>query len=124
VSVADTHKRFGLCGLDYYERAFAYLRERLDGAVAYVFSDDPDWTRQHLRFSCPTVYVTHNLGRSNHEDLRLMAACRHFIIANSTFSWWGAWLGADPGKIVVAPKVWRIDAQGIADPVPDSWVRL
>jgi len=90
----------------------------------YVFSDDPDWVRENLKFDAPTTYVVHNVGRRNYQDLPLMAACRHFIIANSTFSWWGAWLSRHTEKIVVAPRAWSKDTNGIGNPTLEEWVRL
>jgi hypothetical protein len=124
VTVADTSRRFGVCSLDYYRDALAWVAARVTRVTAFVFSDDPVWARENLQLPCEIVYVTHNVGRRNHEDLRLMSACKHFIIANSTFSWWGAWLAENPDKIVVAPRQWRVDPNGIGDPVPDHWVRL
>ena len=124
VEIADTRERFGVCSLDYYRTAIEYLRARVEAPTAFVFSDDPKWTMTNLVLPCETVYVTHNVGRRNHEDLRLMMACRHFVIANSTFSWWGAWLSAAPDKIVVAPRRWSIDMQTIGNPVPPDWVSL
>jgi len=123
VSVADTNKRHGLCSIEYYQSAFEYLLERVSDPVLFVFSDDPAWVQENLRFPRPTYYVTHNVGRQNCQDLRLMAACKHFIIANSTFSWWGAWLSQHLQKIVVAPRTWTLDP-GIDDPVPDHWIRM
>jgi hypothetical protein len=123
VSIPETNERHGTCGLDYYHSAFEHIAEREADPVVYVFSDDPAWVQEHLKLPCPTVYVTHNVGKRNYEDLRLMAACRHFIIANSTFSWWGAWLGQGDGKIVVAPKRWGNKLDEMDDPVPENWIR-
>jgi len=123
VSVSDTNKRHGLCSIDYYQTAYKTLADRIPDLKIFVFSDDPAWVQENLHFPCPTVYVTHNVGRQNSQDLRLMAACKHFIIANSTFSWWGAWLAPHAEKIVVAPRTWSHDPK-IDDPVPDHWVRL
>ena len=124
VSVPETSQRHGLCGLDYYQRAFQYLTDHVSNPAVFIFSDDPAWVRENLCFPCPTTFVTHNVGNKNYLDLQLMAACRHFIIANSTFSWWGAWLSAADGKIVVAPKRWTVDPKGTDDPVLSHWVRL
>ncbi len=88
VSNPQTHAKHGLCDVDYYQKSFTRITRDVAGPVAFVFSDDPLWTRANLRFPGETVYVTHNVGAKNHEDFRLMRACKHFIIANSTFSWW------------------------------------
>ena len=124
VKIADTIARFGVCSSEYYHAAMAHVLARVENPTAFVFSDDPVWTAEHLRLPCETVYVTHNVGRCNAEDLRLMAACQHFVIANSTFSWWGAWLSTHPEKIVVAPKRWSIDTQTIGNPVLPDWVKI
>jgi hypothetical protein len=113
-------RRFGLLPLDYYDAATALVRERVPGARFTVFSDDPGWCREHLgdglRYSPPG---------SGRDDLRLMAACRHHIVANSSFSWWGAWLGANPDKLVVAPERW-FTAPELADTSPalPEWIRV
>ena len=73
----------------------------------------------------PTEVVRHNLGRRDADDLRLMSACNHFVIANSSFSWWGAWLARNPAKVVVAPRRWfTTPALPDADQVPSDWLRL
>ncbi|MDB5297611.1 MAG: alpha,2-fucosyltransferase [Phycisphaerales bacterium] len=110
--------------LRYYADAIAWMRARVPGAAYYVFSDDPEWARSNLPVAGAT-FVTHNTGKNDPEDLRLMSACDHFVIANSTFSWWGAWLAASPGKLVVAPRQWFSKPNANeAHIVPDRWVRL
>ena len=91
----------------------------------FFFSDDPTWVAAHLRLDGPSTYVGHNDASRNYEDLRLMSLCRHNIIANSSFSWWAAWLNANPDKIVTAPIQW-VATPGIntADVIPASWIRL
>ncbi len=125
--VSDPHinKVIGICGLDYYRAAIELVRGRVASPTFFVFSDDPQWTRENLDVPEPRVFISHNCNVADWEDIRLMSACRHFVIANSTFSWWGAWLGAAADKIVVAPKVWFADP-GIStkDIVPESWIRL
>ena len=123
VQIAETNRRYGVCSLDYYSRAFEHVAKIAGSVTAFVFSDDPEWTEVNLKLPCETIYVSHNVGRRNYEDLRLMSACQHFIIANSTFSWWGAWLAKYNEKIIVAPRQWSLDPQTIADPVPGDWVR-
>lgn len=124
VSEARVAQLHGTCSLDYYRRAVAHIAEHVERPVFYVFSDDPDWTRENLRLDFPTHYVTHN-GTVPTEDLRLMSCCRHHIIANSSFSWWGAWLGHNPGKQVCAPARWFAGYDhDTRDLVPANWVRL
>lgn len=116
----------GVCDLDYYRRAAAYLASKLEGAAEfYVFSDDPEWVRENLELPYEMHYVNHNDASRNYEDLRLMASCSHHIIANSSFSWWGAWLNPSSSKIVVAPKKWfRDDSVDTSDLIPSTWIRL
>jgi hypothetical protein len=114
----------GLCGLDYYSQAIAYLKQRLMRPHFYVFSDDMPWVRAHLDTGAPTTWVDHNAPQAAFQDLRLMAHCKHHIIANSSFSWWGAWLAAHDGQLVVAPRAWFADGRATPDLMPASWVRL
>ena len=114
----------GLCGLDYYQGAIRRLCESVAQPHFFVFSDDLDWVRANLDTGHPTTWVGHNAD-TPWEDLRLMAACRHFIVANSSFSWWGAWLGAWPGKQVIAPARWfQADHGGEGEIVPAEWLRM
>ena len=114
----------GLCGLDYYQGAIRRLAGTVPQPHFFVFSDDLDWVRANLDTGHPTTWVGHNTD-TPWEDLRLMAACRHFIVANSSFSWWGAWLGAWPGKQVIAPARWvRADHGGEGEIVPAGWLRM
>ena len=90
---------------EYYRRAAVWLKDRLGSPQFYVFADDNDWAREHLSFLNPSVFLHHNGAETKcHADLWLMRRCQHHIIANSTFSWWGAWLGYTETQAVVAPK--------------------
>jgi hypothetical protein len=111
---------------DYYFRAMDLLLSRYPEARFYAFSDDPGWVREVLapRFPGLTI-VDHNRGPQSYIDMRLMSECRHHIIANSTFSWWGAWLNPRPDKIVVAPREWyATSTKDSTDLIPASWTRL
>lgn len=115
----------GVCSLDYYRRATELVVGRVPDATFFVFSDDPGWTRDHLQLPGKATVVDHNGPAAGHEDLRLMSLCAHHIIANSSFSWWGAWLDPRPDKIVVAPERWFADgARDTADLCPAAWVKL
>jgi hypothetical protein len=114
----------GACGLDYYDCAVAYIEAKIQRPHFFVFSDDIPWARESLRISHPVTYVDHNLDAPV-EDLRLMSSCKHFIIANSSFSWWGAWLSENPNKLVVAPKKWfSTPDKDDSDQVPKTWIRV
>jgi hypothetical protein len=125
--VADptTNRFHGICPPDYYQRAVDYITTRAGAAHLFVFSDDRQWSRANLRFAAPTTFVGANSPDYGYRDMQLMARCRHHIVANSSFSWWGAWLGSSPEKIVVAPKQWfRASDNDTRDLIPQPWVRL
>jgi hypothetical protein len=114
----------GLCTLDYYQRAVASICEQVANASFYVFSDEPDWVRANLHIDAPLTIIDHNGPDACHEDMRLMSLCAHHIIANSSFSWWGAWLGANSEKIVIAPERWfSVGDRDTRDVVPEAWIR-
>jgi hypothetical protein len=122
VSLASAAQHHGACGLDYYRAAIRLVHERVRSPVFFTFSDDPRWTRENLSFEAEVVHVDHNGPAAAHQDLRLMAACRHAIIANSSFSWWGAWLGTDdPSRVVVAPRRWFASGGPVPELFPASW---
>lgn len=113
----------GLCSLDYYRAAIQHMAERVENPVLFVFSDDPAWTRANLSSPFPTHYVNHNRSVDAFQDLRLMSLCRHHIIANSSFSWWGAWLAEQQG-VVVAPARWYAADRPTPDLLPPHWARI
>lgn len=121
----------GLCSLEYYRAAVQYIAARVDKPFFFIFSDDVAWAKGNLKINFPCRFINHNHGVDSHNDMNLMSLCRHNIIANSTFSWWGAWLNANHGKIVVAPKAWFASTnflpdheQFMNDLISNTWVRL
>lgn len=116
----------GLCTLEYYQQAVEFLLKEGKDVKFYVFSDDMAWTKANLKIDAKYVhYVEHTSDATNHEDLYLMSICKHHIIANSSFSWWGAWLNEYPSKRVVAPKEWFADASiNTNDLIPAEWIRI
>jgi len=94
----------GLCDPAYYAAAMQQLCESTPPSRYFVFSDDIAWAKDNLTFRAPATFVDHNSGDQSWQDMRLMMACKHHIIANSSFSWWGAWLNSFDQKRVVAPK--------------------
>lgn len=125
VTSAKTQEFHGLCGLEYYKAAMALMAEQVEAPRFYVFSDDIAWARDNIVAPCPVVFVGHNDDAAAYEDLRLMSACRHHIVANSSFSWWGAWLNPYEQKKVIAPQRWFLDASvNCKDLVPASWSRM
>ncbi|MCC7207906.1 MAG: alpha-1,2-fucosyltransferase [Anaerolineae bacterium] len=108
-----------------HARASVFIGERVPDAQFFVFSDDPIWVQENLRLDFPMTCVSLNNADTAHEDLRLMSACQHHIIANSSFSWWGAWLNPNPKKVVVAPIKWANDpALNYPERLPSSWHRM
>ena len=115
-----------VCTDDYYRKGIDYLKTRDNVDFLCVFSDDIPWCRENLKElanEMDIAFVDWNRGKDSFRDMQLMSYCKHNIIANSTFSWWGGWLGRREGKIVVAPKVW-CNKPIVNDPVCDNWIRL
>ena len=92
--------------------------------IFYFFSDDIDWVKENLQMPEAT-FVSNSITKNHFEDLYLMSQCKHNIIANSSFSWWGAWLNDNPAKIVIAPKKWfNTGPKDTQDLIPGSWLQL
>lgn len=126
--VADVkgERAHGTCGPRYYAAALNAVAARAGKELdVHVFSDDPGWAEKNLKLPHRTTVLGHNRPEMHYEDLRLMSACHHHVIANSTFSWWGAWLNPRPDKIVAAPARWFADpAMSNPDILPRGWMRL
>jgi len=115
----------GTCQMNYYLEGIDYFSKKIKNPHFFVFSDDPDWTSKNLKINSDITYVNHNSVNNDFEDLRLMSQCKHHIIANSTFSWWSAWLCNNPGKIIIAPQDWfKSGDRDTRDLFPASWIRL
>lgn len=116
---------YATCSPGYYKNAVEYIAQRHPEPIVYVFSDDIPWVKKNIRFPYKTIYVGHNSGKDSYNDMRLMSLCKHNVIANSSFSWWGAWLNPNPDKIVVAPMKWFKDNRIIqTDVIPKHWVQM
>ena len=114
----------GICSVDYYQKAIRFMEAQIDNPCFFVFSDDISWCKEHL--SIPqAIYVTGNNGTDSYNDMRLMSLCKHNIIANSSFSWWGAWLNTHADKVVIAPEKWfNIKNVTTKDLLPKDWVKI
>jgi hypothetical protein len=122
-SNAKTNKFHGLCSFKYYYNAIEIIVGKVKNPTFFIFSDDSQWTKENLKLKYSAIYVNINSPKKGYEDLRLISNCKHFIIANSSFGWWGAWLSDNPNKIVCAPKRWFRSADE-GDIVPKSWIRV
>lgn len=126
-SIEAVNKFHGTTKMSYYSQAMVVIESRCENPVYFIFSDDIGWARENLRLTREHVFVDINTDKTDYEDLRLMKSCKHSIVANSTFSWWGAWLNPNPDKIVIAPKQWFANEemnQQTNDLIPAEWIRL
>jgi len=124
VTLPEANAFHGLCPPAYYRSAVDRISRQVSDPVFFVFSDDIAWARDNLHLGFETHFMDHNSPERGDEDLRLMSACRHHIIANSSFSWWGAWLCSNSQKIVYAPQKWFNNNINTPDILPASWIRL
>lgn len=126
VQYPQTYQYHGTCSLEYYQACIRLISDKISFPHFFIFSDDPDWAFDNIIIPFPTEFVRHNGPEAAHEDLWLMSRCKHQIIANSSFSWWGAWLNQNPDKIVLAPEKWLNinDSRHGTDLLPISWIKL
>lgn len=125
VSKASNLAWHGICGLDYYAQALAIIADKVSNPHFFVFSDDMQWVKDNLNVKAACTYVSHNNESQAANDMMLMASCKHHVIANSSFSWWGAWLNPSPDKIVIRPKVWLQQLPHMNESVcPASWLAV
>ena len=125
-----------VCGKDYYLNAVKMLLVKTNTTELLVFSDDMDWCRNELKleeFCTKVIYVDWNKGADSWQDMAIMSKCRNHIIANSTFSWWGAWLDSNKDKIVICPEIWNLRQLNpnidkyyrceYGDILPEKWIK-
>jgi hypothetical protein len=118
-----TNKNHLVLDLEYYEKAIKYLTIKLKNPKIFIFTDDIDWCKLNLKINLPYHYIH---GNKDWEELKLMTLCNHFIIANSTFSWWGAYLNKSLLKIVICPKIWFPESnyKNIEDIFIQNWIKI
>lgn len=125
VSNPTTNSFHGTCGLDYYQNAVSLIENRIVNPHFFIFSDDIDWAKKNLGFIKNITFIELSKDIPDYEEMLLMSQCKHNIIANSSFSWWGAWLNQNPYKIVIAPEIWFLDQSlNTKDLIPETWIRL
>ncbi|MBX7202846.1 MAG: alpha-1,2-fucosyltransferase [Bacteroidia bacterium] len=121
----DVARVHGSCDLAYYQEAARRIVEQIASPEFFIFSDDPQWCLQHLKLDYPVNVVANNQGDMAWQDMQLMRMCKHHIIANSSFSWWGAWLNPSAEKKVIAPARWfNTGNHDLSDLLPAGWMRL
>ena len=117
---------FGTISKEYYQRAEEIISSKTENPHFFIFSDDINWCKTNLKFNHPTVFVgSEYAGKKWQQYLQLMVMCKHFIIPNSTFAWWAAWLSENKDKIIIVPKKWVNDSNiNTDDLIPSSWIRI
>lgn len=123
VTLESASKFHGTCSLNYYQKAIEYIARRIPNPHFFLFSDDICWVIQNLKIDYPFTVIDFNQDKA-WLDLNLMKNCKHNILANSSFSWWGAWLNENDSKIIVAPRKWNTKSFKKCDIIPHKWVKL
>jgi hypothetical protein len=129
VSVPENLEKHGICSISYYISAEKYINNKVIQPAYFIFTDDFEWVSNNMKSFFPKMVIvdTNNIDSFCWRDMYLMSICKHQIIANSTFSWWGAWLNSNINKVVVAPKQWFVNEElnnSTLDLIPENWVRL
>jgi len=113
--------------MSYYEKAIHLIAEQVHNPMLYIFTNDPEWVTKEFKPELPYKIVQGNNGADSYKDLVLMSLCKHNITANSSFSWWGAWLNNNPKPLIVCPKQWYAEETlntYVSEMIPQHWVRL
>lgn len=123
VAEDEINAKHGTASNNYYLSAIKLMKEKVENPTFFIFSDDPEWAKNNIKTECPTFVSTNSGDKDYYEDLRLMYSCKHNIIANSSYSWWGAFLNTNKNKIVTCPENWmtNIKSKDI-DLIPPEWV--
>ena len=126
ISVESSRNALGFVGEDYYRRGIDWIKVNIPDPQLFVSSDDLPWCREHLKFDLPITWLDQNYaGWKFSEKLQLMSMCKHFLISNSTFAWWAAWLARNDQKLVACPRKWfRDEYFDSKDLIPASWLKL
>lgn len=120
----NTKKTHGFIGLNYYQKAIKYILTKIEYPHFFLFTDDVEWASCHFSY-IPNINIVSKYTNNDIEDFIFLQNCNHYIIANSTFSWWGAWLSNCKNKIVIAPKNWLKDKRyKTKDIIPERWIKI
>src|SRR3989344_6898264 len=118
-------KVYNLLDEKYYQKSVKFITEKISYPHFFIFSDDINWVKRNIDIPYPKTFVSGENEIKNYEELILMSLCKHNIIANSSFSWWGAWLNKNANKIVISPDKWFNDKIGnTKDLIPENWIEL
>ncbi|MBN1469630.1 MAG: alpha-1,2-fucosyltransferase [Fusobacteriaceae bacterium] len=113
-----------ICTIEYYKKTIDYIKNKVKNPVFFIFSNDIEWCRNNFSFE-KAYFIDWNIGEKSYRDMQLMSICKHNILANSSFSWWGAWFNNNPDKIVITPNKWLNDNRvSIDDIVPKGWIKI
>lgn len=124
-SDSKTNAYHGLCSLDYYQDAISLLESRYGSLTLFFFSDDMEWVKRTFKSLKQSKHFITNNKDEVWADMLLMSSCKHNIIANSSFSWWGAWLNKNTSKTVIAPKRWNNNEHlDVSSLLPEEWIKL
>lgn len=121
----EANNYHGVCSMEYYNSAIELIKSKVFNPVFFIFSDDMEWVRKNIDINGDSYFVSDPENSTAHSDLFLMSSCKHAIIANSSFSWWGAWLISNPEKYIIAPKNWFTDLNiHTSDLIPPEWQKI
>ena len=116
------HPEIGILDIDYYKGAVTYIRSKIENPIFYIFSNDINWCKSNFNFIKDKIFIENT--KNEIDDLFLMKNCHHNIIANSSFSWWAAWLNENKQKIIISPKKWMVKNPNNYKWTPNSWIEI
>lgn len=123
----ELKKTYHECSPSYFQKAVSIIANKTNNPKIFVISDGLEWVKKNISFPYPTEYISHT-GFTDNQKIMLMAACKHNVISNSTFAWWGAWLNQNPNKIIVSPRIWLNDKNKnksyVNNLIPESWIKI
>lgn len=119
----DYMKIYGTCDMEYYNKSIEYIKNKVKNPLFCVFSDDPEWVKKEFKMD-NAIFAGNDIMK-DYEQMYLMTICKHNIIANSSFAWWGAWLNQNKNKIVIGPKKWLVNkTSDELDILPSEWIKI